>query len=86
MELNGFLLSMRCVKENAPKILNFENTKVNIFEVPVEFLPISMLNSIKGMQSGFLNQIVLPKPGFYEVGFLKQFMIIFRLTTNILLG
>jgi hypothetical protein len=42
---------------------------VDVYEVPQEFIPVSMMHSIDELRSGFLNQVIVPNPTFDEVSF-----------------
>ncbi|KAI6197930.1 hypothetical protein M3Y94_01283800 [Aphelenchoides besseyi] len=39
---------------------------ISLYEVPQEFVPLAMLNSIIGMSSGLLNHFIIPQPKFRE--------------------
>ncbi|KAI6183190.1 Pept-C1 domain-containing protein [Aphelenchoides bicaudatus] len=66
VESNSCKLSVRCPSERFTQILEYDNKVVDVYELPAEFIPVSMLNSIEGMKSGYLNQIIVPNPVFQE--------------------
>jgi len=61
-----FVIRIDPEKEEKEKYLKLKDETVDVFQTPDEFIPVSMIRSIKELRTGFLNHILSPQPTFSE--------------------
>jgi chromosomal replication initiation ATPase DnaA len=59
-------LLIRCTADKLEQFNNADQMPIDLFEIPQEFVPNAMIDSIGAMTTGVLHHLILPKPKFHE--------------------